>query len=99
MAFKIEYTYQAENDVAKAIDYYLEVASSKIAKSFYKNLISAEKSLVKTPYFQKTHNDFHRLPLKIFPYVLIYKISKEENILRIYRVFHTSQNPEKYPKQ
>ncbi|WP_394331107.1 type II toxin-antitoxin system RelE/ParE family toxin [Chryseobacterium soldanellicola] len=43
------------------------------------------------------HNDFHKLPLKIFPYVLIYKINKEKNIIRIYRVFHTSQNPEKYP--
>ncbi|SDQ04336.1 hypothetical protein SAMN05421664_0084 [Chryseobacterium soldanellicola] len=53
MAFKVEYTLQAENDIAKAIDYYLEAASSKIAKSFYKNLISAEKSLVKIQHFQK----------------------------------------------
>jgi len=97
MAFKVEYTHLAENDIVKAIDYYLEVASSKIAKSFYKNLINAEKSLVKIQHFQKIHNDFHRLPLKIFPYVLIYKIDKEKKIIRIYRVFHTSQNPEKYP--
>ncbi|WP_326983075.1 type II toxin-antitoxin system RelE/ParE family toxin [Chryseobacterium sp. MYb264] len=96
MVFKIEYTSQAENDIINAIDYYHEIASRKIAKSFYKNLINAEKILVKTPYFQKTHTDFHRLPLKIFPYLIIYKVEKEENIIRIYRVFHTSQNPDKY---
>lgn len=97
MAFKIEYTYQAEIDVTKAIDYYIENASLKIAKSFYNKLIEAEKTLKSFSFFQKIHNDFHRLPLKVFPYILIYKIDKETEIIKIYRVFHTLQNPEKYP--
>jgi len=97
MAFKIEYTYQAEIDVTKAIDYYIENSSRKIAKSFYNKLIEAEKILKSISFFQKIHNDFHRLLLKIFPYILIYKIDKETEIIKIYRGFHNSQNPEKYP--
>ena len=88
-------THHTEIDVAKAIDYYAENISLKVAKSFYKKLLAAEKTLKRTPFFQKTHNDFHRLPLKIFPFIIIYKIEKET--IKIFRVFHTSQNPEKYP--
>lgn len=95
MAFELEYTHHAEIDVAKAIDYYAENVSLKVAKSFYKKLLVAEKTLKRTPFFQKIHNDFHRLPLKIFPFIIIYKIEKET--IKIFRVFHTSQNPEKYP--
>ncbi|AZB29492.1 MULTISPECIES: type II toxin-antitoxin system RelE/ParE family toxin [Chryseobacterium] len=95
MAFEIEYTHHAEIDVAKAIDYYSENASLKVAKFFYKKLLIAEKTLKQTPFFQKIHNDFHRLPLRVFPFIIIYKIEKET--IKIFRVFHTSQNPEKYP--
>lgn len=97
MAFKIEYSYQAEIDVSKAIDYYTKNASIKIAKSFYNKLLAAEKVLKGTPFFEEIYNDFHRLPLKIFPFIMIYKIEKEIEIIKIFRVFHTSQNPEKYP--
>lgn len=95
MAFEIEYTHDAEIDVTKAIDYYAENVSLKVAKSFYKKLLAAEKTLKRTPFFQKIHNDFHRLPLKLFPFIIIYKIEKET--IKIFRVFHTSQNPEEYP--
>ena len=97
MAFEIEYTHQAEIDVAKAIDYYSEKASLKVAKSFYKKVFAAEKKLKRTPFFQKIHNDFHRLPIQTFPFIIIYKIEKDAEIIKIFRVFHTSQNPEKYP--
>lgn len=97
MAFEIEYTHQAEIDVAKAINYYSENASIKVAKSFYSKLLTAEKILKRTSLFEKIYNDFHRLPLKIFPFIIIYKIEKEKEIIKIFRVFHTSQNPEKYP--
>ncbi|WP_294288575.1 type II toxin-antitoxin system RelE/ParE family toxin [uncultured Chryseobacterium sp.] len=97
MAFKIEYTHQAEIDIYQAIDYYLTNASRKTAKSFYKKLIEAENSLISISHFQIIYDDFHRFPMKTFPYIIIYKIENEKQIIRIYRVFHTSQNPEKYP--
>jgi len=97
MAFKIEYTYQAEIDVSKAIDYYTRNASIKIAKSFYNKLLAAEKVLKRTPFFEEIYIDFHRLPLQVFPFIIIYKIEKQIETIKIFRVFHTSQNPEKYP--
>jgi len=83
--------------VSKAIDYYTKNALIKIAKSFYNKLLAAEKVLKRTPFFEEIYNDFHRLPLKIFPFIMIYKIEKEIEIIKIFRVFHTSQSPEKYP--
>jgi len=58
MAFKIEYTYQVEIDVTKAIDYYIENASRKIAKSFYNKLIEAEKTLKSISFFSKNPQRF-----------------------------------------
>jgi hypothetical protein len=43
----------AEIDVAKAIDYYAENISLKVAKSFYKKFLAAEKILKRTSFFQK----------------------------------------------
>jgi len=99
MAYKLIYSYKAEKDVENTIKFYDIVASKKIAKAFQRALLNAEETLKKTAFFEKIYQDFHRLPLKVFPYILIYKIEKEKEIIKIYRVFHTSQNPEKYPKK
>jgi len=97
MAYKIVYTHLANLDVEKAIDYYLLIAGRKIMKSFYLELLSAENILKNTKYFEKIYKDFHRLPLKSFPYIVIYKVDEKNKAIVIYRIFHTSQNPEKYP--
>jgi len=97
MAYKIVYTHLANIDVVRAIEYYLLVAGKKIVKSFYRELLSAEKTLRNTAYFEKIYKDFHRFPLRKFPYIIIYKVNEENKTVLIYRIFHTAQNPEKYP--
>ncbi|MPS73768.1 MAG: type II toxin-antitoxin system RelE/ParE family toxin [Chryseobacterium sp.] len=69
----------------------------KVANHFFKDFKDTIIKLKRVAHFQKIHNDFHKLPLKIFPYIIIYKVDKENEIIKIFRVFHTSQNPEKYP--
>jgi ParE toxin of type II toxin-antitoxin system, parDE len=41
--------------------------------------------------FQLKYKKFHQLPIKKFPYVILYKIYSSEIV--IYGVFHTSRNP------
>lgn len=95
MAYKIITNPEANRDIVNSFEYYKNVAGKKIANSFFKDFKFTVNKLKKVVYFQKIHNDFHRLPLKIFPFIIIYKIEKET--IKIFRVFHTSQNPEKYP--
>ncbi|SFH85839.1 type II toxin-antitoxin system RelE/ParE family toxin [Halpernia frigidisoli] len=99
MAFSINYTQQARRDIFKGIDFYEREASKKIAELFYQSVLNAEKTLKNVDYFEKIYKDFHRLPLKNFPYILIYKIDNKTNSVKIYRVFQTSQDFSKYPEK
>ena len=38
---------------------------------------------------------FREATLKIFPYVIIYKINKQKKVIAIVSIFHTSRNPRK----
>jgi len=97
MAYKIIYTAIAEADIDEAMDYFINRVSLKVGESFYEDWKEAEIKLKYTPYFQKIYKDFHRLPFHKFPYIFIYKIEKQSETIRVFRIFHASQNPEKYP--
>jgi len=97
MVFKIKTTSEANRDIVNSFKYYKDVAGKRVAESFFKDFKFTVSKLKKVSYYQKIHNDFHRLPLKVFPFIIIYKIEKEIETIKIFRVFHTSKNPEKYP--
>lgn len=97
MAYKIITNPEANRDIVNFFEYYKNVAGKKVANSFFKDFKFTVNKLQKVAYFQKIHNDFHRLPLRVFPFIIIYKIEKQIETIKIFRVFHTSQNPEKYP--
>lgn len=99
MAFSIHYTLEAKRDILKALDFYERFASKKIAGIFYQSILNAEATLKNVNYFEKIYQDFHRLPIRKFPYILIYKIENKTNYIKIYRLFQTSQNPSKYPEK
>jgi len=97
MAYKIITNPEANRDIVNSFEYYKNVAGKKVANSFFKDFKFTVNKLQKVAYFQKIHNDFHRLPLRVFPFIILYKIEKQIETIKIFRVFHTSQNPEKYP--
>lgn len=97
MAYKIITSSDANRDISNSFEYYQKIAGKKVAEYFFRDFENALSKLKKVTYYQKIHNDFHRLPLKTFPFIIIYKVDKENEIIKIFRFFHTSQNPEKYP--
>lgn len=98
MEYEILYSSYAEEDISHALEYYQNRVSKKTASSFFNDLLLNEQKLKNTVHFQKVYKDFHHLPFKKFPYSFIYKIDSNTKTIWIYRVFHTSQNPEKYQK-
>jgi len=47
--------------------------------------------------YQQVYKKFHQIPLKKFPFILLYKIYPKEIV--IFAVFHTKRNPKnKYTK-
>ena len=95
--YQIEISDEAEIDFTEIYDYYLQKAGQSIANGFINDFEAALNSLKTVVFFEVIYNEFRRLPLK-YPFILIYKVDQKKQIIRIYRIFHTSQNPEKYPK-
>jgi mRNA-degrading endonuclease RelE of RelBE toxin-antitoxin system len=53
---------------------------------------------MQNPFFEIKIKNYSVLPLSKFPYIIIYKILEDTKIVDIVSIFHTSQNPKKYPK-
>jgi plasmid stabilization system protein ParE len=96
MQFKVIISLDAQDDIFQASDYYYKIHPS-IADKFENELDSFFNILERSPYFDIRYGDYRALPLDIFPYLLLFRIDDDLHEVEIKAVFHTSQNPEKYP--
>jgi toxin ParE1/3/4 len=97
MGYKIQFRKSALQEIENALDYYLSI-SPNVGFLFDKDLENALKILMKNPFFEIKIKNYRVLPLSKFPYIIIYKILEGTKIVDIVSIFHTSQNPKKYPK-
>jgi len=88
---------EAQIEIDEAIEWY-ETAREGLGFEFYKYLDGYFKTLQQNKvYFQiKRKPIFRELPLKKFPFVIIYEHNYEE--IYIYSVFNTRKNPAKKRK-
>tara|TARA_R110002072_G_scaffold129589_3_gene268169 strand:+ start:284 stop:574 length:291 start_codon:yes stop_codon:yes gene_type:complete len=95
---KVQLSEEAENDLASAYDWYEEKLLD-LGVDFLKELVSALDSAKSRPLaFQLVYQNYHRLPMRRFPYVILYTYAEREHTLYVYRVFHTGQNPSRWKK-
>lgn len=98
MGYKINSTSKANSDIANSYEYYLEKVNKKVADNFFKDYVKAINKLRNSVFFEEIYQEYRRLPLSKYPFILIFKVDELAKEIKIYRVFHTSQNPNKYPK-
>lgn len=96
MAYKLTVLPDALNEIADATAYYFNI-SEKVALKFNKRLDEGFDKLELNPNFQKRYRNVRMLPVKKFPYIIIFEINEEAKEVLILSVFCTHQNPEKYP--
>lgn len=96
MVFKIVISGLAESEIEETIKFY-ESRRKGLGKQFLEYFKGYLKILKTNPeLFSIKKPPFYReLPLKKFPFVIVYEIFQNEVI--IYSVFHTSRNPTKKP--
>ena len=86
----------AKIDIADSYDWYKKI-SETLANNF---LLEIKKTIdyleINPLQFKITYKDFRQVPLKKYPFVLVYRI--DNNIVKIYRTFPTRKNPNKKPK-
>jgi mRNA-degrading endonuclease RelE of RelBE toxin-antitoxin system len=74
MTYKIRITSTAEFELAEAIGYYVKI-NRKIARLFLKYVKAILEAIQQEPlHYQKIGEGFRQVPVKKFPFIIIYEI-------------------------
>ena len=95
--FKIYILDEAIKDLTEALEYYKNI-NPKLAKKFYSSTNSALNDLKKNPFYQIRYDEFRIKIVKHFPYIIHYIIDEQNQIVAVYGIRNSYQNPDKYPK-
>lgn len=83
-------------EIEEITDFYNSINILVLIK-FTDILNESIKSLSYNPHFYIKYKTYRSLPLKRFPFILIFDIYENCKEVKILSCFHTSQNPNKYP--
>ncbi|MFY7742955.1 MAG: type II toxin-antitoxin system RelE/ParE family toxin [Flavobacterium sp.] len=97
MEYKIVVSTLALEDIEKITDFY-ESINIQIVINFLDELEETYKTIQTNPYFQVKYKSYRSIPLKIFPFILIFEMNEDLKEVRILSCFHTSRSTKKYPK-
>jgi plasmid stabilization system protein ParE len=90
---KSVFTEEAQSDIREASSWY-EKQSIGLGKQFIKSVRKAIRSIQNTPFgFVSRFGDFRAIPLNKFPYLLYYQIDEKQNLIVVFAVLHTHNNP------
>lgn len=96
MPFAVVIEKRALKDAQKAIDYYDEQRIG-LGGKFNTTLDKHISTIANNPFYQLRYKDYRALPIKKFPYLILFYIQEESNTVFITAVFHTKQNTDKLP--
>jgi len=88
---RVEWSDEALTDRAAIVDYLLP-RNPHAAKRILLRLIDATTDLAMFPNIGREGEDGTREWAVVHPYVLLYDVDKNENIVRILRIWHMSQD-------
>ena len=97
MNYKIIESPTASQNIEDAVEYYSYKASKKVASDFLKDYRKTYKALQTNPFYQFHDNNYRFLPFDKFPYVAFFIVDAFNKTVFLNAVFHTSQDPDKYP--
>lgn len=97
MDFRLFITPIAQLHIQEAYDYYFDKVSIAIADKFFLDLQQTYKALSINPFYQIRTKSYRAIPLKHFPYLLFFEVQEEKQLVKVLALFHTSQNPTKWP--
>lgn len=97
MNYKVIVSPIALKNIEEAVEYFILKATKKVALDFLNDYKSIYKALQVNPFYQLHDNNYRFLPFKKFPYIAFFIVDELSKTVFLNAIFHTSQNPEKYP--
>jgi mRNA-degrading endonuclease RelE of RelBE toxin-antitoxin system len=95
MTYKIEFLPRARKELLEAWDWY-DDRWSGLGDRFMREVEKKVQQIEKTPErYAERKKGFRETKIRVFPYLIIYRIQKRKKIIAISSVFHTSRNPKK----
>lgn len=98
MTYKVVITSVAQSNIEKAIVYYKNNVSVKVASLFLQDFKHTINAIQKVKYFNFFFDHFRGKPLKKFPFIVFYTLDESSKIIMIKAVFNTNHDTNKYPK-
>lgn len=99
MDYKVLVSPIASKNIENAVEYYINKTTKKVALDFLKDYRKAYKILQTNPFYQFHDSNYRFLPFDKFPYIVFFIVDETSKTVFLNAVFHTSQNPNKYPKR
>ena len=97
MKYEIVIEPRALLDIQNAIDYY-DSKKIGLGEYFLESIDEHFKTLEKNPVFQFRYKEYQALPVKKFPFLILFFVNEEFKKVYIMSVFNTNQDTKKYPK-
>lgn len=97
-SFTIRVLSAAENDIDEAFEYYSDI-NSNLGQRFIKQLNSAFNDLKKNPFYQIRYDSFRMKIVTKFPYIIHYILDEDRQIVFVYGIRNSYQNPDKFPQE
>jgi plasmid stabilization system protein ParE len=95
MTYKIEFLPRARKELLEAWDWY-DDRWSGLGDRFMREIEKKLEQIQKTPErYAERRKGFRETKIKVFPYLIIYRMQKRKKIIAISSIFHTSRNPKK----
>jgi plasmid stabilization system protein ParE len=93
MPAQVIYSLIAIRELEQSSDWY-EEQSIGLGKRFVKTIRDTLLTTSANPEaFPKTKGNFRQVVIKDFPFIIIFRYNRVENVMYILHVFHTSRNP------
>ena len=95
MIYKVELLPRARKELIDAWDWYDDKWTG-LGDRFMREVEKKLDQIEKTPErYPERRKGFRETKVRVFPYLIIYRIQKRKKIIAISSIFHTSRNPKK----
>ena len=100
MKYKFIVTEQAQLEYEESASYY-EMQQQGLGMRFVDTIEKLKETIAKNPrLFAKKKKEYREVQAKPFPFLIVYRIDKENEAVLVVAVFHTSRHPkEKYKRE
>lgn len=95
MNYKVELLPRARKELLDAWDWY-DDRWTGLGDRFMREVEKKLEQIEKAPErYAERKKGFRETKIKVFPYLIIYRLQKRKKIIAVSSIFHTSRNPRK----